>query len=203
MAIVHSTAIIGPEVVLEDGVFVGPYCVIQGNTVIGAGTRLEAHCSIGTPAEHNDFFETPGRVRIGHSCVIREFVTINAGTEKTTTVGDRSVFLRGSHVGHDSVVASDCTVSCNVLVGGHSHLQRGANLGLGATLHQFSVIGAYAMVGMGTVVTKKSRIHPGLVYVGNPARYVKQNRVGLNRHGVSDILLDHYVMEYERLVNGN
>lgn len=203
MAVVHSTAVIGPQVVLEDGVFVGPYCNVQGRTIIGAGTRLEAFCSIGTPAEHKDFFETEGAVRIGHDCVIREFVTINAGTEKTTEVGDRVVFLKGAHVGHDSAVASDCTVSCNVLVGGHCHLMEGANLGLGAILHQFSIIGAFAMVGMGAVVTKRSKIYPGLVYAGNPAKFIKKNHVGLSREGVSELMLDYYTMEHERLMHGS
>jgi UDP-N-acetylglucosamine acyltransferase len=83
--------------------------------------------------------------------------------------------LRGSHLGHDVMVENNVTISCNVLVGGHSIIGSGANLGLGAILHQFSKIGCYSMIGMGTIVTKKSNIQCFGTYVGNPAKYIKEN----------------------------
>ena len=46
------------------------------------------------------------------------------------------------------------TLSCGVLIGGHSLLFDGCNFGLNACCHQFSRIGHFAMVGMGAVVTK-------------------------------------------------
>jgi UDP-N-acetylglucosamine acyltransferase len=62
-----------------------------------------------------------------------------------------------------------------VLVGGHSVIGQFSNLGLGAILHQFSEIGRFAMIGMGTIVTKKSNIQCFGTYVGNPAKYIKEN----------------------------
>ena len=200
---IHETAIIGPNVILEDGAFIGPFCVIQGKTRIGAGTRIEGHCSIGSSAEHHDYFETEGELEIGHDCIIREFVTINTGTTGETKVGDRVVLLRGAHVGHDSVIADDCTISCSALIGGHSQIMRGANLGLGAILHQNSLIGAYAMLGMGTVVTKSSCIRPGFIYKGNPARFMRENRVGLQRFKVDDLELSAVNDEFEFLKYGS
>lgn len=200
---IHETAVIGPNVILEDGVHIGPFCMVQGKTRIGAGTRLEGHCSIGAPAEHHDFFETEGELEIGHDCIIREFVTINAGTTGKTHVGDRVVFLKGSHVGHDAIVSSDSTISCGVLIGGHSHIMRGANLGLGAILHQYTIIGAYAMLGMGTVVTKRNLIKPGFIYKGNPARFLRDNRLGLQRFNVNEFELSAAQSEFELLVYGS
>ena len=199
---IHPTAIIGENVQIENDVYIGPHCLITGRTRIEAGTRIEGFASIGTPAEHADFFETEGECRIGIGVRIREFVTVNAGSSGITEVKDRAILLRGAHVGHDSIVGSDTTISCNVLIGGRSHIMRGANLGLGSILHQFSIIGAYAMLGMGTIVTKASKIHPGLVYKGAPARFLKQNHVGLSRFNVNEGELQASILEYEELRNG-
>ena len=201
---IHETAIIGPEVRLSSDVYIGPYCNIQGRTVIEAGTRLEGFCSIGTPAEHREFFtKTDGICLIGRKCIIREFVTINAGTTDATHIQDKCIFLKGSHVGHDSVIESEVTVSCSVLVGGFSYIMKGANLGLGAVLHQYSVIGAYSMVGMNSTVTKSNRIKAGNIYAGNPARLIRRNAVGLERAGVTEDELEIYHEKYLRLLNGS
>lgn len=180
---IHPTAIVSPGAVLGRYNYVGPYCVIGSNVVIGDSNRFESHVSIGSPPQHADFWSKDfAGVRIGNSCIVREFVTINAGTIKHTTIGDGSVLLIGSHVSHDSVLDELVTLSNNVLLGGHSRIFKGANLGLGSILHQYSVIGHFSMLGMGTIVTKSSRIEPFGVYVGSPARFLKQNDVGIRRH---------------------
>jgi UDP-N-acetylglucosamine acyltransferase len=83
--------------------------------------------------------------------------------------------LRGSHVGHDCLIGDKTTLSCNVLIGGHSIVQEDVNFGLGAICHQFSVIGGGSMIGMGAIITKSSNVTPFGVYVGNPAKYLKLN----------------------------
>lgn len=173
---IHPTAIIGEDVILGKGNKIGAYCIITGNTNIGNNNTIESFSVIGSEPEHKAYFGKPNKgVIIGDGNVIREYVTINAGCERPTILEDNCVMLRGSHLGHDVLVSSNCTISCNVLVGGHSVIGLNANLGLGAILHQFSEIGAYAMVGMGTIVTKKSKIQCFGTYVGNPAKYIKEN----------------------------
>ena len=61
----------------------------------------------------------------------------------------------------------------------------GANLGLGAIVHQFSRIGAYCMIGMGAVITKKTICEPGYTFVGNPAHSIGVNLKGLERNKIS------------------
>jgi acyl-[acyl carrier protein]--UDP-N-acetylglucosamine O-acyltransferase len=48
-------------------------------------------------------------------------------------------------------------------------------MGLGSICHQFSKIGSYAMIGMGAIITKKVKPQCFGVYVGNPAKYIKEN----------------------------
>ncbi|RYZ77010.1 MAG: acyl-ACP--UDP-N- acetylglucosamine O-acyltransferase, partial [Proteobacteria bacterium] len=75
-------------------------------------------------------------------------------------------------------------LSCNVLVGGHSIIGEGANLGLSAAIHQFRTVGAFAMVGMNSTVTRN--VPPFVVAFGSPCEGQKVNRVGLQRSGIAD-----------------
>lgn len=196
---IHSTAKIGPDVQLGKGVEIGPYSVIGGYTIIGDETKISSHVVIGTNAEHRKFFDQKGHVEIGKNCRIREFVTVNAGTQSRTVIEKNCILLRGSHVGHDSHIEENVTLSCNVLVGGESHVMKHANLGLGAILHQFSLIGSWSMLGMGTVVTKHSNICPARVYVGSPAYNIKMNRHLLDQLNVQSEEFEHEIDRFFKL----
>lgn len=184
---IHPTSIIEDGCILGKNNYIGPFCYIKANTVLGNNNRIEGYCSLGTPAEHKDhFFDDFGKTVIGDNNIIREFVTINSGTSRKTIIGNNNIFLRGTYIGHDCIIENKVTLSCNSLLGGHSYIMEGVNFGLGAICHQYSVIGAYSMLGMGTVVTKKSKILCGKIYVGSPARLLKNNVVGLSRNNITD-----------------
>lgn len=194
---IHPTAIVESTVSLGSNNYIGPNCYITGNTKIGDGNRFEAYCSIGTPAEHRDYFTSDAGITvIGDNNVIREFTTINAGTKDPTMLYDNIVMLRNSHVGHDSTIRSNVNLSCNVIIGGHSYVMEGSNFGLASMCHQFSVIGAYSMIGMNSTVTKKSKILPGRTFVGNPAKLLRLNEIGLKRNNISPEKLEQLVNEY-------
>ena len=107
--------------------------------------------------------------------------------------------LRNSHVGHDSIVEDLVNLSCNTLIVGHSYLMTGCNFGLGSICHQFSVIGAFSMIGMGSIITKSSKIIPGNVYVGSPVKLLKQNIVGLERNNIDKSKLNKLIEKYNTL----
>ena len=194
---IHPTSIIGPNVVLGNNNYVGPFCYIIGDTIIGDNNRFEAYCSIGTPAEHRDYFIlTENKTIIGNNNIFREFITVNAGTKDITILNNNITMLRGSHVGHDCILEDKVNLSCNVLIGGHSYLMEGCNFGLGAVCHQFSIIGAYSMVGMGTFITKNTQITPGKIYVGSPAKYLKENLIGLKRNNITIDQLKQLIIKF-------
>ena len=196
---IHPTAIIGDDVVMGKGNIIGAYVVITGKTIIGNNNKFESFCVVGSEPEHKAFFGKENKgVIIGDDNVFREYVTINAGCETPTAVGHNVVMLRGSHCGHDALIDNDATISCNVLIGGHSYVGRGANLGLGAILHQFSKIGAYSMIGMGTIVTKKSTINCFGTYVGNPAKYIKENDYQKQKFNADEIRT--FILEFENVL---
>jgi UDP-N-acetylglucosamine acyltransferase len=201
---IHTTSLIGSNVKIGKNNYIGPFCYIPDGVVIGDNNRFEAYCSIGTAPEHRDFFNntvTSGckGVTIGNYNIFREYVTINAGTYRDTQVGNMVIMLRGSHLGHDVIVEDGVTLSCNVLIGGESYIMEGVNMGLGSICHQYSVIGAYSMIGMGGVVTKSSSIIPGEIYVGNPVKHLKMNKIGLERNNIDIKKLADYTERYFEL----
>lgn len=196
---IHPTAIVGSGVKMGKNNYIGANCYIVGNTVIGDNNHFEAFVSIGTFPEHREYFNKKemGGVTICNNNVFREFVTVNSGCTSNTVIGSNCWLLRGSHVGHDSIISDDVTLSCNVLIGGHSYLMVGANMGLGSVCHQRSLIGAYAMVGMNSTVTKTTEVEPYCTYVGSPIK-----KLGLNKIKVSasnDLYMETLRAAYQKL----
>lgn len=201
---IHPTAVVDESVVMGEGNYIGPFCIIGKGVVLGSNNRLEAHCSIGTPPEHKDFWNGNFQsVVIGDHCMIREYATVNSGTLSHTVIGSGVSLLHASYVAHDCIIGDQVTVSGNAAMGGHCHLFEGANIGLNASIHQYSVIGHYAMVGMGTVITKKSVIEPVKTYVGNPARFLKINQYAIDKHQLTNNDIADFRAKYnQKLVEG-
>jgi len=199
---IHPTAVLGAGVELGDGNVIGPYAVVVGPTRIGDDNWIGPHTTIGTPPEdrgadhpaawddapvgdekHDGF-----GVVIGSRNRLREYVSVHQGTWRATTIGDDSFYLRNSHVAHDCVMEDDLTVTSNAVTGGHCHVWAGANLGLGATLHQRAVVGPGAMVGMGAAVRRE--VGAFTIAAGVLARTIGVNRVLLSRRGVDEAAIE-------------
>ena len=184
---IHPTACIGDAVKLGIGNVVGPYCVIEGSTVVGDHNWIGPHVVIGTPGEHRGFdpegSEGHFGVRIGNSNVIREFSLINEGTRQPTVIGSESYIMGHSYVAHDCTIADRVTIS-QAALGGHIEVGWGANIGLRACVHQHRRIGPLAMVGLQAAVV--ADVDPFAVIAGVPARRRGVNVVGLRRSGVDE-----------------
>jgi UDP-N-acetylglucosamine acyltransferase len=191
---IHDGASVHPTAIIHDTAIIYP------NVTIDAGTKVYAYAVIGSPPEHKDHWDkpTPG-VTIGKNCIIREFTTINAGTTRLTQVGDNVVILRNSYVAHDVRLDDDVTLSPNASIAGKCVVMRGANIGMNASIHQYQLIGPYAMIGAGSVVTKSREIEPFNIYVGVPARFLKVNKIGLDRAGVTDFHMHYLLAEYDKM----
>lgn len=185
--IIHPTAVIGPNVRLGRGNYIGPYCVLSGRVEIGDDNKFISHVSVGAPPQHRSFeitsqsLEEKGLVTIGSKNIFHEFVTIHQPFHDSTSVGSNCFLMAYAHVPHDAVIEDFVTIANSVQIGGHSRLMRGCNIGLSSCIHQFSVIGSYAMVGMGSVVGK--HIIPFNTYTGSGPKRLGVNEVGLKRLG--------------------
>lgn len=169
MNYIHPTALIGPNVVLGDNNYIGPYCII-GYPAEHKGLWPEM-----TPCKRHHF-ESAGRVEIGNNNVFTGACTVDAGTEGETVIGDNCFIMKRAHIGHDAQIGNGVIISPNCIVGGHVIIMQGANLGQAVCTHQYVVIGAYSMLGMGSVVPKKKMVEPFQTYAGNPIRHLGENK---------------------------
>jgi UDP-N-acetylglucosamine acyltransferase len=201
---IHPSAVVEDGAVVGAGVEIGPFCHIGSRVVLGDGVRLHSHvsiagitmlgagCSVYPGAvlggdgqiRSNDFAD--GRLEIGADCVLREMVSMNAGSRKgggVTTVGARGYFMANSHVGHDCHVGDGVTFANSVALGGHSEIGDGVIFGGLAAVQQFCRVGKGAMVGGLTGVNRD--VIPYAMAFGDHVELAGLNLIGLKRRGLS------------------
>jgi UDP-N-acetylglucosamine acyltransferase len=178
--------VIGPEVEVGAGSTIASHVVIAGRTRIGRGNRIFQFASVGEIPQDRKYRGEPTATVIGDDNVIREFVTIHAGTaldRGTTTIGDRNLLLAYSHIAHDCVIGNDTTFSNNAQLAGHVIIGDHAVLGGFVGVHQFCRVGAHAMVAAGSIVLQD--VPPFVTASGYPAKPHGTNSEGLRRRGFS------------------
>jgi len=202
MANIHATALVDPGATLAADVSVGPFCIIGPEVKIGAGTVLHSHivvtgkstigsacqifpfASIGHIPQDLKYHGEDTRLEVGDHTVIREYVTINPGTEGgggVTRVGSNCLLMVGAHIAHDCQLSNHVILVNNATLAGHVTVGEHAILGGLCAVHQFVRIGAFAFVG-GMSGVENDLIPYGMA-LGNRAVLAGLNIVGLRRHG--------------------
>ena len=154
--------------------FIHPTAIIGDNVILGDNNYIGAYCIIGDPAEHKKYWLQPkGKVIIGNGNMITGLVTIDAGTEDITTIGNNCFIMKHAHIGHDCYIWDNVTISCGAKIGGHSVIKEYSNIGLNAVLHQFSVINEGCMIGASAFFKGESESFSK--YAGVPAKYLSPN----------------------------
>jgi UDP-N-acetylglucosamine acyltransferase len=175
-------SVIGPEVVLHDNVRLAAHVVIAGKTKIGEGTQIFPFASLGHAPQDRKYRGEESRLIIGSGNIIREYVTMNPGTEQgglITRIGNNGLFLTGAHVAHDCQIGNHVLLVNNATLGGHCVVEDFASIGGLSALHQFVRIGAHAFVGGMSGV--ENDVIPFGMALGNRAHLAGLNIVGLKR----------------------
>jgi UDP-N-acetylglucosamine acyltransferase len=183
---VGAYSIVGPHVTIARGSVIGPHAVVTGLTRIGARNRIFQFASVGEIPQDRKYGGEPTSVDIGDDNVIREYVSIHAGTAQdrgTTTIGDRNLLLAYVHIAHDCVIGSDTTFSNNAQLAGHVVIGDWVTMGGFTGVHQFCRVGAHAMVAAGAIVLQD--VPPFVTAAGYPAKPAGTNNEGLRRRGFS------------------
>ena len=201
---IHPTAIVAAGATLADDVEIGPYCVIgedvalsagvslkshvviDGRTAIGERTRIFPFAAIGLEPQDLKYKGEASTLVIGRNNTIREYVTINPGTEgggMVTRIGNHCLLMVGAHVAHDCRIGDHVILVNNATLGGHVVIEDYAILGGLAAVHQFVRIGRHAMIG-GMSGVERDVIPYGLV-MGDRARLTGINIIGMQRRGFS------------------
>ena len=174
---------IGPNVTLEDNVNLISNVHIEGNTIIGKGTKIFPFASIGTQPQDLKFKGEKNNLLIGENNIIREYVTINPGTEgggSKTVIGNNCLFMISSHIAHDCKIGNNVIIANNVPLGGHVTIEDSVVIGGNSAVQQFTRIGRLAMIGGMTGVLKD--VIPFGLSIGNRNFLQGLNLIGLRRH---------------------
>ena len=200
---IHKTAIIDSSAKISEYVTIGPYTVIGPNVVIGEGTVIQSNvnitgntsigkynliypfASIGNDPQDLKFKGEKTLLEIGDNNKIREYVTINPGTEGgggKTKVGNNCLFMVSSHIAHDCIVGDNVILANNVPLGGHAHVDDNAIIGGNSAVQQFTRVGKFAMVG-GMCGVVRDVIPYGIAH-GNRSILQGLNLIGLRRKNI-------------------
>lgn len=185
-------SIIGPGVEIGADSIVGPHVVINGPTKIGTDNHIFQFASIGEVPQDKKFHGEESTLEIGDRNHIREFVTINRGTEDgggITKIGSDNWLMAYIHIAHDCLVGDNVIFSNGTSLAGHVTVDDYAILGGFTLVHQFCHVGSHAFCGMGSAVSKD--VPPYVIINGNPAHPHGLNQEGLKRRDLSKESLKH------------
>ncbi|OGT97899.1 MAG: acyl-[acyl-carrier-protein]--UDP-N-acetylglucosamine O-acyltransferase [Geobacteraceae bacterium GWC2_48_7] len=195
-------AIIGREVSIGAGTIIGPHAVIGDWTEIGRNNHIFHQTSVGAPPQDLKYKNEETWTRIGDNNVIREFATVHRGTvtgHGETVVGNNNLMMSYSHVAHDCRLGNGIVMANSATLAGHVTVEDNVILGGLVAVHQFSTIGAYSMIGGGTMVGLD--IPPYMIATSETreARLRGLNLIGLKRRGFSEESIRNLKNAYKTL----
>jgi UDP-N-acetylglucosamine acyltransferase len=194
---------IGEEATIEAGVILHPHVMVSGRTRVGAGTVVYPFASLGQPPQYAGFKRQPSGLDIGRNNILREFVTMNSGTDsagKPTRVGDNGYFMVGVHIAHDCQVGENVTMANNATLASHVTIGDHVIIGGLTALHQHCRVGKHVMIGGCSAVGQD--IVPFAMAAGNRVRLRGLNFVGLRRRNFSRADIQALRAAYRRLFLG-
>jgi len=190
-------SIIGPNVEINDNTEIQSHVSIMGNTIIGKDNKIYSFSSIGNDPQDLKYRGEDTKIEIGDNNKIREYVTINPGTQGgggLTKIGNNCLFMVSSHIAHDCMVGNNVILANNVPLGGHAEIQDNVIIGGNSAVQQFTRVGKFAMIG-GMCGVVRDVIPYGIAH-GNRSILHGLNLIGLRRKNISNkeimILSDAY-----------
>lgn len=185
----HSSVAVGAYAIVDEGVEVGPDCLIgphvhlTGITTIGARNRFHTGCVIGDAPQDLKFSGELTRLRIGEANVFREHVTVHRSntTAEDTVIGNGNFFMACSHVAHNCSIGNHVILANCALLAGHVTVQDRAFISGNCSVHQFVRVGTLAIMQGGSAISKD--LPPFTVGV-RTNEICGLNLIGLRRAGI-------------------
>jgi len=195
LANVHPKARIGNNVTIEafatiyedveigDNTHIYPNALIFPDTTIGHNCKIFPGAVIGIVNQDLKYKGEKSTTVIGNNTTIREYATIHKGTadRMTTKVGDNSLIMCYTHIGHDTFVGNNVIVANNGSLAGHITIEDFVILEGVVAAQQFVKIGAHAFVAGASLVRKS--IPPYIRVAREPLQFIGVNTIGLTRRG--------------------
>jgi carbonic anhydrase/acetyltransferase-like protein (isoleucine patch superfamily) len=144
-----------PVILHVEGVFpqFGKNCFIAPNATIVGDVVAGDDCSFWFNAVVRGDVNS---IRMGNKVNIQDGAVIHCTYQKTQTIIGSNV-----SIGHNAIIHG-CTLADNVLIG------------MGAIIMDNAEIGENSIIAAGAVVLEGTRVNPGTIYAGVPAKKVKE-----------------------------
>lgn len=194
---IHPTAIIDEKVKLGENNVILPNVIIWGPTFIGDNNIIGPNVVIGSPGQDTrnpryDSSDCP--VYIGNNNIIREFTAIQKPCyQQETRLGNDIFLMQSVHIPHDAVLEDKVVITPMCVLAGITKILEGANLGMGCTVNQYTVVGQYSIAATGSAVMKN--VKPFSKFI--PGKSISVNTYAINKYGFCDFSeeITKYVLE--------
>lgn len=170
--------------------------MLDGVTVVDPGTTyIAANAQIGYDTVIHPFSVIETDVRIGNNCQIGPFVRLRSGTKidndveignftevSRTKIGSKTLMKHFSFLG-DSQVGMNVNIGAGVVTANFdgkeknvTKIEDGAFIGSDAVLIAPVRVGKKAVIGAGSVVTRRKNIPDGSIALGVPAKILSKDK---------------------------
>ena len=161
-------AIVEPTAELADDVAIGPFCYVGPHVRIGPGSRIANNVTLlgrTTLGQRTEVFpmsvigaappgagEADGQCVLGEANAVREHVTIYAGAEGPTRIGNHNLFMIASQIGPgaqigDHGIFDNCTkIGAAAFIEDYVRMSGFAAVADGARVGAYCFVAAYAGV---------------------------------------------------------
>ena len=197
---IHPTAVVDRRAEVDPTADIGPYVVIDGPVRIGPRTRVMAHAFLtadtalgadnvihpgailGHEPQDLAYRDAPTGLRIGDRNVVREHAEIHRATQEgtLTVVGSDNYLMSHAHIAHNCLVGDRTIICSGALVAGHVEVQDQAFVSGNCVVHQHVRIGRLAIL---RGLSRTSRDVPPFSIMDGTHTVRGLNRVGLRRSG--------------------
>lgn len=206
-----SKVLIGDRVHIESGasihggITIGDECWIGSAAIIHDGARLANKVKIFPGAvisaipQDLKFYGEKTTLEIGENTIVREFATLNRGTDYRgkTVIGKNVLIMAYVHIAHDCLIGDHVILVNNVNLAGHVEIEDWAILEGLAAVQQFVRIGRHAFVAGGSMVRK--HVPPYVKAAREPLSYAGVNSIGLRRRNFSTEQISAIQEVYRRI----
>ncbi|MDD5361276.1 MAG: acyl-ACP--UDP-N-acetylglucosamine O-acyltransferase [Ignavibacteria bacterium] len=208
---IGNNVIIGDFTVIKDDVEIGNNVEIGSNVIIDNGARISDNVKlhhgavVSTIPQDLKFHGEYSILEIGKNTVVREYATLNRGTEASgkTVVGENCLLMAYSHVAHDCRVGNNVIIANSGNLGGHVEIDDYGFVGGLVAVHQFVKIGSYSFLAGFTKAVKD--VPPFILAGDNPMRYQGLNVIGLRRKNFTssqlETIKEAYIILYKSGLN--
>ena len=192
---IHPSVIIEGDVKLGNNNKILPNCVIYGPVEIGDDNIIGPNVVIGTPGQdtRNRYYDSSNcKIKIGNRNIIREFTAIQKPCyEDITLLGDDVFLMQSVHIPHDAHVYDKAVITPMCVLAGIAKILEGANLAIGCSLNQYTIVGQYSIAAAGAVVMKN--IKPF-------SRYIPNKPISVNMYAIKKYGFEEYTEEITNYV---